>query len=174
MIDKEAREDIRRLKQQICCKSSIFISDEEDFPAVGDEKILYITPEGGFYIWTGSEYSLLNSAPYKKYVAHLFQNSTNAPTANVFEDTIGITSDMYTYEDVGEFQIVGSAGMFPASNTVVFFSVNKQDDTTDLPEFQISYTVYDDVIEFHTFRTDDDTHSNGKLFRTPIEIRVYE
>lgn len=97
--------------------------------------------------------------PYKSYVALLTQTGTNAPTAVVLENTLGI-SPVYAYGGVGSYTLT-STGTFVLGKTYAFIqnnsTLNVVNTTDDAP----------DIIYILTNSADD------LLISTTIEIRVY-
>ena len=175
---KQLEDRLEKLERKLCCHIRFY---NGSLPDEGVKDVLYIDETlGEQFIWDGSTYisvaeTVLNQIPHKTYVALLFQSGTNAPTAQVLENSIGITPEMFSYDDVGKYTLTGDPGMFPQNNTIVFFSPNGQDDTTDLPTLEISYDIYpSDVIGFSSLRRDTGAHQNHLLVRTPVVIKVYQ
>lgn len=102
--------------------------------------------------------------PYKVYVAILTQTSTNAPTADVFENTLSGTPT-FSYDSVGIYNI-NLTGEWTADKVFVhmngfqegyFISVARVDADA------IKIKTYDNTL----------TLTNGALLDSSIEIRVY-
>ena len=102
---------------------------------------------------------------YKVYTALLTQSGTDAPVATVLENTLG--DIVWSYVDVGYY--VGTLlGAFTENKTGFFIepasNLNKN-------AFIQTNAKSQDSIELTIFN--GTTVSNGDLFRTLIEIRVY-
>lgn len=131
-----------------------------------------VTSTGATSIVAGSGISLTQSGttytvsvPYKKYVASLTQETTNAPVATVFENTLGGTL-VWSYISTGTYRAT-LAGAFPnASKIGVFFSASQ---SPVIPQQLFSPSDY---IEIFTY---DETGNlvNEILVNCIIEIRVY-
>jgi len=108
----------------------------------------------------GAKNNLSYILPYKVYVANLNQASTDAPIANVFQNTIGVVS--FSYIDVGSYEIAGS---FTEDKTVVF--IQNSGDGIALT----NVLVYENLIQITT--TQSSNSQNDVLTNASIEIRVY-
>ncbi len=107
-------------------------------------------------------------AAYKKYVALLSQSGTSAPTATVFENSLGETV-VWTRDGVGTY--TGTlAGAFPAEKV---FAVAYAQDVQNAAGF-ISITPNSpNEVSLVTLALDGSTGGDDFLSNTPIEIRVY-
>lgn len=113
----------------------------------------------------GSDGEWTTSAGYKKWVGNLTQTGTSAPTATIFENTLGVTLNL-NYIGVGKYQ-VGADNIFTTNKTVVFINNNATGYviSTDLSS--------DDAVIINTIESDTLNAANGILNKTSIEIRVY-
>lgn len=103
--------------------------------------------------------------PYDVYVALLTQSGTDDPTAIVLENTIG--EIVWTFDANGSY--FGTlTGAFTSNKT--FFLITPNSNGVDTPFFTVQYQT-SDFFAINTF--DGTSYSNGLLFNTPIEIRVY-
>lgn len=111
-----------------------------------------------------------NDGSYKVYIATLTQSSTNAPIANVLQNTLGGTL-VWSYNGVGIYNGTLS-GIFISNKT--FFIINKS--RASGRQFSL-YRNNDNEIEITTEIFDGATPifttSDGVLNNTTIEIRVY-
>lgn len=104
----------------------------------------------------------------KKYVALMSQTGTDAPTAIILENTIG--NIIWTYDSVGIY--IGTlAGAFPINkvwisqgNTISGQYAYAAD--ANIPPDSIYLNIYE-------FEAPDWQPQDGKLVKTPLEIRVY-
>lgn len=106
---------------------------------------------------------------YKVYTALLTQTGTNAPTAIILQNTLGILS--YSYDGVGLYTIV-SFGLFTLNKTgILKGSVTNNSD----PSFEGSFTTLVSDTNTITLRTASSSLSlsNDCMLDTLIEIRVY-
>lgn len=127
---------------------------------------IFAATGGGVYVRKFS-----SELPYKKYVAILSQSGTNAPTAVVLEDTIGIVGGDYSYAGVGQY-IITKTGLLPQGKTVCFCQ-NSVDIYNDVDGKLLKYPD-DDYIYIIT--TDGGINADSVLAvfgRMHIEIRVY-
>lgn len=111
----------------------------------------------------------LNNVTYKKYIALINQNGTNAPTDYVLENTLssGIT---WSYIDIGQYQ--GKiTNEFPEQKTwVIGGSADVNVGSGDFATLDIK-RIDNDTIELRTY--DNFNPLNSLLVNTSIEIRVY-
>lgn len=114
---------------------------------------------------------------YTKYVAILNQSSTNAPTQEIVENTIGGTIS-WSYDSVGRY--TGTlAGAFPVGNTFMFISRAGDESSFAAGSVTLFSFGFNDADSFYlnTARiataTGVITLENGWLYNTLIEIRVY-
>lgn len=105
-----------------------------------------------------------NIRPYKVYTALLSQTGTNAPTAIVLENEIGLIQ--LTYTAVGTYQIVSN--FFVTDKTAVFLN---NIDYANGASFGVIYNSGTTI--FLGSRSGSGNSTNGLLFKTFIEIRVY-
>jgi hypothetical protein len=101
--------------------------------------------------------------PYKVYCANLTQTSTNAPTADVFENTLSGTPT-FSYDGVGVYKIT-LTGEWTADKVFILicnFGYNVVS----------SSRVDSNIIKVETY-DNAGIASNGVLYDTSIEIRVY-
>lgn len=120
-------------------------------------------------IWYGGISGIVEvktNATYKSYVALLTQIGTNAPTSVVLENTIGTIA--VNYVSPGNYTIT-SANLFTDDKTFVIIN---QSYTNAPTEHTFCYISGAGIIFVET--TDETgTHINNVLFKTAIEIRVY-
>lgn len=107
----------------------------------------------------------VTSVGYKKWVGNLTQTGTSAPTATIFENTLGVTLN-YNYVGVGKYSLA-SDNIFTTNKTVVFINNNA---TGYIISTELSS---DDAVIINTIESDTLNTSNGILNKTSIEIRVY-
>lgn len=110
--------------------------------------------------------------PYKVYVAKLAQSGTDAPTAIVLENTLG-GEVVWSYSSEGVY--VGTlVGAFP--NTEDKFYTTYITALSATTEMQVAYLDTDsfevDTVTYGGFGGPA-TVTDGLLYNTPIEIRVY-
>jgi hypothetical protein len=107
--------------------------------------------------------------PYKVYCALLTQTGTNAPSATILENTTGFTFT-FSRTNVGTYFATASGTVNDAHHIVVgIFSppVNLT------PVFIRSSNYGATALRFDTYQMSDQTHVDGYLFQTFIEIRLY-
>lgn len=107
--------------------------------------------------------------PYKVYTALLTQSGSNAPVANVLENTIG-GSLVWSRADSGDYRLEGDNNQtFPYNKTVAFIGRNFYSSLTYL-----SAEAYagGDRVFVGQGRFDNSGRADG-LSNIPIEIRVY-
>lgn len=107
--------------------------------------------------------------PYKVYTALLTQTGTDAPTAIVLENTIG--NIIFSYHNSGEYYgILNNA--FPINKTpeLTYFT---QIPAVDNLWCAIVNRIDDNTIRIQTRDTNGTNISDGILYNTFIEIRVY-
>jgi hypothetical protein len=109
------------------------------------------------------------SAPtYKVYTALLTQEGTNAPVATVLENTLG-EELVWSYLTEGTYRITASESIF--IEDVTFYIINCNNNSINSKNQFIVYRNSDLIVEVQTgveFLMQD-----GLLYKTPIEIRVY-
>ena len=96
--------------------------------------------------------------PYKVYTALLNQSGTNDPVATVLENTIG--DILFAYDSVGNYY----------GTCQNLFTINKTLSFIGATHLNIVSFMSDESDSQVNIQTDN---SNGILFNTPIEIRVY-
>lgn len=110
----------------------------------------------------------------RKYVAMLTQLSGSAPTASILENNLidsggSPVTPTFSYLGTGNWQIIGVAGSFIPSKTVIQWSIMNSADSVQ--NMQISdITVSDDRIEFYS--TDGSSNVDG-FFNLALTIIVY-
>ena len=111
-----------------------------------------------------------DTRPYKAYTALLTQEGTNAPTAEVLENTLGNIA--WSYYAVGQYKAT-LIGKLPLNKRVILTSpTNLSDGTTE------GYTVFSDedisddsfIVKFISITGEA---SDGLVQPRGIEIRVY-
>ena len=103
--------------------------------------------------------------PYDIYVALLTQSGTDAPTANILENTIGEIT--YGYEDDGNYNIF-SDGLFTEKKTTITIG------TQNNSGYNITFiTGYNNVNQLSFLCFNGGTPSNGVINNIFLEIRVY-
>ena len=94
--------------------------------------------------------------------------NTGAPVATVLENTIG--NVWFTYVSDGNYLVYNSSELFTTSKT--FGLITPNTNFTNTPFFSIEIGA--GLTSFTQILTSDNgTFSNDLLFKTPIEIRVY-
>ena len=98
--------------------------------------------------------------------------NTGAPVATVLENTIG--NIWFTYNNIGIYG-VNSDGLFTENKSFflggsTFYNINE--DSTFSSGFNFN-TLTTSTIIINTVRTSADTKYNDVLYKTSIEIRVY-
>lgn len=128
--------------------------------------------------WSGKDISSrvlttnIDYFPYKKYAAIISQAGTNAPTAIVEEDTIGILPGDYTRYNVGQY-IITKTGIFIDGKTFLTFNseVNTDDTKAIALKFPDNDYVYIITKSAGNVLTDSILAVFGKLH---LEIRIYQ
>ena len=105
---------------------------------------------------------------YKVYTALLSQSGTNAPTAIVLENTLGVDVS-FTYFLAGNYYI-NAIGAFTIGKTCVImgqsiYATSAYIVIPSLPNI--------DQVQIRVTKVTDSTSSDNKLTNFPIEIRVY-
>lgn len=105
---------------------------------------------------------------YKVYTALLSQSGTNAPTAIVLENTLGVDVS-FTYFLAGNYYI-NAIGAFTIGKTCVImgqsiYATSAYIVIPSLPNI--------DQVQIRVTKVTDNTSSDNKLTNFPIEIRVY-
>lgn len=98
--------------------------------------------------------------PYKVYVATLTQSGTDAPTATVLENTLGLNPTYY-YNAPGSYYLEDLAGLFASNKTAVFMQFKNGG-----PAMEIWVENINEI----DIGTDG---QNDVLLNTFLEIRVY-
>ena len=104
--------------------------------------------------------------PYKKYVANLSQSGSAAPTAVVFENTLGETVT-FSRGVQGDYLLTASGAVFTDDYTWIVIGKG----------FTYNYNFFavrNSDTEIAIFSYDGNTQSDDILNDTAIEIRVYE
>jgi len=103
---------------------------------------------------------------YKKYVALLTQEGTDAPVSTVLENTIGEV----VFQRVNNGDYLISSDEFVEGKTTISINNHFMGDNKSAQFLQTNdYQLY----ELITFNSDDLTHVDGVLNDTLLEIRVY-
>jgi hypothetical protein len=135
---------------------------------IGDGQIL---EHDGMVVSNLTVTDSINGAPvvgYKRYIALISQTGVSAPTATVFENTIGDIT--FNYIGVGTYEIL-LMGAFLANKTwVIGGSADNNAGGGDFATLDIK-RYDDDSIRLYTY--DNFSISNNMLVNTAIEIRVY-
>ncbi len=122
----------------------------------------------GFYRFNGVTWKkLIDSAPYKSYVAILEQSGTSAPTVNVLENTLG-GIPVWSYSSQGNYDCTLS-GAF-TQNKIIFF-------TSQYPDVKINVQqISTNVIRVVSCDTSGGSEFpfDGLMDNISLEIRVYE
>jgi hypothetical protein len=111
---------------------------------------------------------------YRKYVAMLSQSSGSAPTAAILENNLidsggSPVTPTFSYIGTGNWQIIGVAGSFIPSKTVIQWSMmNSSDSVQNITLSDIP--VSDDIIEFYS--NDGSTNADG-FSNLALTIIVY-
>lgn len=107
---------------------------------------------------------------YKKYVALLSQSGTAAPTATVFENTLGGTL-VWTRTAAGKY--AGTlTGAFPTGKMVPIISFRSQDVEGEIVSVSLDRTS-DDAVSLWAAPYNTKTPADDSILNLPIEIRVY-
>jgi hypothetical protein len=122
--------------------------------------------------WNGSSWIDVNCCrPYEIYSAVVTQTGTNAPTANVLENTLGGTV-VFTYLGVGQYAMT-LAGAFPINKSYcVQHQMAGVEDNADTKFILYCKRNTDDIMLLETLN-DSASNTNGLLKEQFLEIRVY-
>lgn len=133
-----------------------------------------IYKEGDDVLIDGEEYAPETDVPgVKKYVALLSQTSTDAPTADVLENSIGAI--VWTRANTGDYNAT-LAGAFTDDKTVVLMGTIQNEDGDTL--FSQCYRATDNIVKLYTYKMIVDgpgvvSSSFDGFYDVTIEIRVY-
>jgi hypothetical protein len=126
----------------------------------------------------GATISAIGGRPYKVYTALLTQTASNAPFANVLEDTIGNVS--FEYNGLGQYKIYATGSL---TTNKTYITISEQHSLTVTPKVVFDMgTLDNNKVEFFTYYISFNTPaegdpifvlSNNVLYLAPIEIRVY-
>lgn len=111
---------------------------------------------------------------YKVYTALLTQTGTNAPTAIVLQNTLN-HNPVFTYQINGIYDISLPVGV-NENKIAVFISTTTLEGPTDIPtviQYYISISPGSNIIQLYVGKGNTTVKSNNLLYKTPIEIRVY-
>ena len=109
----------------------------------------------------------------KYYKAILNQSDSNAPTANVLQNTEGVTIG-YSFIIDGVYSITNSIGFFTTNKTFVHFQGQKSG--VDYSQFNYTYVSTNEIRLLTTYYSDADvsiTGGNGFINNTSLEISVF-
>jgi hypothetical protein len=111
-----------------------------------------------------------SSVSYKVYTALLTQEGINPPTAIVLENTLG-GDVVWSYLSTGVYS--GTlTDAFPEDKTTMFIT-----STTWSGDSFMCMSLYGgnipSAVAVETFNLQTSTHTNGLLYKTTVEIRVY-
>jgi len=109
-----------------------------------------------------------NKFPYKLYTALLTQSGTASPTASVLYNTLGNMT--FSYYSTGRFKCV-SDSLFKTGKT--FIILGNATNTTYTNNNDNFAGVIEITDQSNFYIRDIRTFANGKMYNTPIEIRVY-
>jgi hypothetical protein len=104
------------------------------------------------------------AAVAQTYVALLTQSGTDAPTASVLADNIGVIT--WTRTNVGQY-LGTPISPFDALNTFVIIGNVEHD------YIATAYVNSDGNIVVHTTKTQNHAHTDSQLRNSPIEVRIY-
>jgi hypothetical protein len=104
------------------------------------------------------------AAVAQTYVALLTQSGTDAPTASVLAENIGIIT--WTRTNVGQY-LGTPISPFDALNTFVIIGNVEHDYLAS------AYVNSDGDIVVHTTKTQNHAHTDSQLLNSPIEVRIY-
>lgn len=125
------------------------------------------TISGDYVDNTDPQNIILNDPrPYKVFTALLEQTGTADPVVNVLENTIGTI--LVIRSGVGDYKLK-SSGLFTLSKTTCMLNPGR------FYQYLQSVTISDSsTINFNTYAiTSGNPASDGALYLTPIEVRVY-
>jgi hypothetical protein len=112
--------------------------------------------------------------PYKVYTALLTQSDEDAPVAIILENTLG-TEVTFGYISTGVYSC--QLGQYPDPNKVIVFgSITNYDAVNNPIPFLRIYYGGGGGIDIETYLCDPDGQGiryNNILYKTPVEIRVY-
>jgi hypothetical protein len=92
-----------------------------------------------------------------------------APVVKILEDNIGTLT--FTYNATGDYGIVNSDGWDPDK---VWFTLGGLGSIENMASYPSKNSIYFDNVELKISSLDSsDVETNGQLWNTPIEIRVY-
>lgn len=161
-------------------------ADETVQPAAADDVVLFLDTDGSLKIKDDADLvtSIATSTevesvarPYKVYTALLSQTGTNAPTALVLENTLGVTLT-WARNGVGKYYAFAPTGS-NVNNTFVMINNSYVSPSPTPPQIVINGNFYveDEAIFINTFSNgvlSDNILSNIDIYnKTSIEIRVY-
>lgn len=107
------------------------------------------------------------ASPYKVYTALLTQSSTNAPTAVVLQNTLGVVPT-FSYGAVGQYSL-NSTNLFPDINKVFIITADWGRQPIKFFWNSVSQiAIRSSVLTAGAFAFSDDILSS-----TPLEIRIY-
>lgn len=110
-----------------------------------------------------------NGLGYKKYVALLSQSGTDAPTAIILENTLGVTPT-FVYNTVGQYSIIAT-GKFTIDKTAVTISQIDSDAGKRMVYQDDINTI--NIYSYDSSGSPNDDSLNDNVAYTVIEIRVY-
>lgn len=145
-------------------------------PLTGTEELAIV--QGGQTLKaTAQDVADLAGAPYLVYTANLYQTGTNAPEASsVQENTIGI-SPIFTYINVGEYQME-FPGLFPIAegfDKVSLFFTNRisHGNVTISQAFPNTTLFFISSVPYFSFGPFTANQPTDSLLAGSIEIRIY-
>lgn len=107
-----------------------------------------------------------NKSPYKLYTALLTQSGTAAPTASVLYNTLGHMTFSYygTLTMGGRFKCISDSLFTTGKTFIILGNTTTNNDFVGQIELVNQSTFYIKDIK---------SYADGKMYNTPIEIRVY-
>jgi hypothetical protein len=113
---------------------------------------------------------LVREKPYKVYRALLTQSGTNAPTANVLENTLGTVT--FGYTGIGTYTVTAT-GLLTLNKTTIVLGNNVNSLFSNVPILSTSALTLNGFSIYTGDALAQDV-INSMLLNTLIEIKVYE
>jgi len=152
-VNRDLLTDLVQFGQKLAAEAGITIND---------------TPDNATDGWQLYEAFRKLTRPYKVYTALLTQSSTNAPTVEVLENTIG--NIVWSYSTTGEY-LATLTGAFVSGKTAIFIQDGAK--TAGGNYYVTASIVSANVVSVFSSYSDF-TGANNAITNRSIEIRVYD